>query len=350
MKSYEEIYGQMKQALTQKTGTAISEGGDMALRLSAVAAELESLWSQAEWTRRQCFPQYASGDFLDSHAEMRGLCRGAAGRAKGIMRFETDEARTQTIYIPEGTVCLNAAGAEFLTDEQARIEAGALFCTVGATARDAGSSGNAPAESVTYMALAPAGVLRCFNPAAFKGGTDGESDEGLRARVLESYKSLPNGSNRAYYESVALETETIAAAVVIPKARGLGTVDIYVAAETGLPDEAAVAAVAARLEAEREICVDVQVAAPAAVSVPVSVEIEVSENSDFDAVAAEVKAALEAYFSGRLLGKRVLRARLGSVIIGVKGVENYNLLLPSADVEIQKNQLPTAGAITVTEG
>ena len=347
MKGYEEIYGEMKEALAQKSGTAIPDGGDMALRLAAVAAELESLWAQAEWTRRQCFPQYAAGEFLDRHAQMRGLSRGAAGRATGTMRFETDEARGQAIIIPAGTVCLNAAGSEFLTDEAAELAAGELFCTVKATAREAGSAGNVPAESVTFMALRPAGVSRCFNPGAFGGGSDGESDEELRARVLESYKSLPNGSNRSYYETVALETEGVAAAMVVPKVRGVGTADVYIAGKAGLPDGDTVAAVEARLEQEREICVDIRVAAPETVSVPVSVSIEVSEEGDSESVCAAVKAALEGYFDGRLLGKNVLLAKLGSVVFGVEGVENYSFTAPSADVEIAQNQLPVAGEITV---
>ena len=348
MKSYEQIYDEMKEALARKTGAAIVEGGDMALRLSAVAAELESLWAQAEWTKKQCFPQYATGEFLDRHAAMRGLSRGDAAKAEGVLRFETDEVRGQAVAIAKGTVCVNAAGTEFLTDEDAAIGAGALFCTVAATAREAGSLGNTPAESVTYMALAPAGVVRCFNPKAFGGGSDGESDEELRGRVMESFRNLPNGSNRSYYETVALETEGVAAAVVVPKARGLGTVDVYVAGEAGLPDEAVVTAVEERLQREREICVDIAVAAPTAVSVPVTVAIDVDGDAEVLSVTAAVKAALEGYFNGRLLGKNVLLARLGSVVLGVEGVENYSFTLPSADVEIAQGQLPVAGAVTVT--
>lgn len=349
MKGYEEIYAQMKRSLEEKTGVAIPDGGDMALRLAAVAAELESLWAQTDWTKKQCFPQLAAGEYLDRHAQMRGLSRGAPGRARGIMRFETDEVRDKSVNVPAGTVCLSAAGREFLTDEETEIPAGAQFCTVSATAREAGSAGNLPAESVSYLALSPVGISRCFNPDAFGGGTDGEDDEELRARVLESYKSLPNGSNRSYYQTVALETDGIAAVTVIPKARGLGTVDVIVAGEAGLPGSEAVSAVLSRLSAEREICVDIQVRAPETVSVPVTVAVNISEEAEPQTVLAAVKAALEDYFSGRLLGRDVLLARLGAVILGVEGAENYSFSLPAADVSISADELPVAGTITVTE-
>ena len=66
--------------------------------------------------------------------------------------------------------------------------------------------------------------------------------------------------------------------------------------------------------------------------------------------AAAVTAALDRYFSGELLGKSVLRAKLGSVIYGVEGVENYTLTAPAADVAISAGQLPVKGTVTVTNG
>ncbi|MGM9528310.1 MAG: baseplate J/gp47 family protein [Oscillospiraceae bacterium] len=350
MKDQKQIYEEMRNELAQKTGLAINDGGDMALRLSAVAAELESLWLQTEWTKKQCFPQTASGEYLDRHAALRGLSRGAAVCSEGVLRFETDEVREQALTIAKGTVCLTAAGVEFLTTETAEIAAGELFCTVKARARSAGVAGNVPSESVTFMALAPVGVERCFNEAAFTGGSDGEDDEALRARVMESFLRLPNGSNRAYYETVALETPGVAAAAAISRARGLGTVDVILAGDSGVPDEEVIASVQSRLEAEREICVDIEVKAPAIVTVPVSVAIEVSEETDFEETAERVRAALEGYFDGRLLGKRVLRAKLGNVVFGVEGVENYSILLPAADVDICQSELPVAGTVTVVGG
>ncbi len=49
---------------------------------------------------------------------------------------------------------------------------------------------------------------------------------------------------------------------VLPKARGLGTVDVVVTGPNGLPGEDLVDQVQAVLEAQREIAVDLQVRAP----------------------------------------------------------------------------------------
>ena len=340
----------MKEELERKTGVSLSGGGDMALRLHAVAAELSSLWAQVEWTKNQSFPQTASGENLDLHAYARGLERTACVAATGIVRFETNEVRSEDIMIASGTVCLNAAGVEFATLSPSTIKAGELFCLAPAAAKTAGKAGNVPANSVIFMSLAPIGVVKCYNPEAFSGGADIEDDESLRGRVLASYANLPNGSNKAYYESEALNTDGVAAVCVLPKARGLGTVDIIIASFSGIPSAALVSAVKSKFEAQREICVDVAVEAPTTVTVPVSVAVAVEDGYTFNSVAAKVKTALEEHFCGSLLGKSVLRAKLGYVIFGIKGVKNYAISLPANDVSILASQLPVAGVITVTEG
>ena len=350
MKETEEIYEEMKAELERRSGAVLSSGSEMALRLHAVAAELSTLWAQVDWTRKQSFPQTASGETLDLHAAARGLARAEAVKAEGSLLFSIDTARTDAVSVPLGTVCVNAAGLEFETTEAGTIAPGALSCEVKARARNAGSAGNVPAGSVCFFSLAPVGVARCTNPHAFTGGADKESDAELRERVLASYESLPNGSNRAYYEAEALNTEGVGAASVQPRAHGIGTVDVVIASPSGLPAEETIKKVKAKFEEQREICVDVTVSAPTTVTVPVKATISIEDGQDFDTVAARVKAEIERFFDGRLLGKSVLRAKLSSLIFGVEGVANCILTEPAADVDIGYNQLPVAGTVTVTEG
>ena len=58
---------------------------------------------------------------------------------------------------------------------------------------------------------------------------------------------------------------------------------------------------------------------------------------------------MSGFFSGRLLGKPVLLAELGSRIYDLEGVENYHLLAPTADMAADDTVLPVLGEITVTE-
>ncbi len=348
MKKTSEIYEQMKEELERKAGVSLSSGGDMTLRLYAVAAELETLWAQVDWTRKQGFPQTASGELLDLHAKARALERRSSIPATGVLRFETDSARSEDISVAKGTVCLNAGGVEFVTTASAVIKAGELFCVTSAECKTAGKVGNVPAQSVIFMALAPIGVLRCYNPEAFAGGTDNESDELLRTRIMESFARLPNGSNKAFYETNSLNTDGVAAARVLPKNRGLGTVDIIISSPAGLPAATLLTAVKDKFELLREICVDVQVLAPTTFSVPVTVAISVEDEYSFDTVSANVATALGQYFNGTLLGKDVLLAKLGQAVFNVEGVSNYSFSLPAADIAVADDELPVAGAITIT--
>ena len=101
----EELYGQMVDTFQRETGMALAGDGDMAVRLYAVAAQLYALYVQADWVGRQCFPQTAQGDYLDKHAQLRGLERRAATAAVGGLSFETDHPPEADLSIPEGPRC-----------------------------------------------------------------------------------------------------------------------------------------------------------------------------------------------------------------------------------------------------
>lgn len=347
MKTVDEIYGEMMAVFAAKTGMAAQGGGDLAVRLYALAAQLYALYVQAAWVTRQCFPQTAEGEYLEKHAVLRGLERRAASAATGVIRFELDAAAAEGRIIPAGTVCMTAGLVRFETVEEGAIPAGDTFAEVRARALESGAAGNAAAGTIRAMAVAPVGVARCVNPQGFAGGADTERDAALRERVLGSFKRLPNGANAAFYQQGAMSFEQVAAATVLPRSRGVGTVDVVVATRDGAPGAELLEALRAYFEVRREISVDVQVEAPRMKMVEVGVKVLAEAGRDGDAVRNAVGAALTNYFDGTLLGQSVLRARLGELIFGVEGVENYTLLTPADDVAVSAGELPRLGALTV---
>ena len=349
MRTTEEIYSALTGSFAELSGASVVEGGDLSLRLKAVAAEIFSLEAQADFFSRQCFPQTAAGEYLDRHAALRGLTRGEAQKAQGTLHFYLDEAAEEAIGIPAGTVCMTAAGTAFATTEAGSIAPGTDYCTVAAEAASAGSGGNAAENSIVYMMHAPAGISGVVNMAAFSGGTDGESDEALRARVMSSYRTLPNGANAAYYESKVMDLDNVSAVTVLPRNRGVGTVDVIFATHDGVPTEDEVDAVQALLDSEREICVDIEVSAPETATVNVTAALEIAENSDGETVCEAAEAAVRACFGGKLLGKAVYRAKLLAALMAVDGVENCVLTAPAYDVDAAEGVLPVLGTLTVSE-
>ena len=349
MKSAEEIYQEMKAAFTQRAGFEPGEGCDLAVRLWAAAAQIQALDLQAQWVLDQSFPQTAEGAYLDRHAAMRGLSRLPASQAVGTLRFYVSTAATAELAVPAGTVCMTAAGVRFETTAEAVVETGALSADAPARAVEGGAAGNAPAGAVCILTACPVAVTGCANPAAFTGGSDEEDDEALRERVLESYRRLPNGANAAWYEATALSHTGVAAAKAVGRARGTGTVDVYIASEQGVPGEALLEEVRSDLAEKREIAVDVAVKAPAPVTVDVAAALAVEAGADFAAVKAAAEEAVAGLFTGRLLGLPVRLAELSSRLYALPGVENCHILAPAADVAGDVTRLPVLGALTVTE-
>ena len=349
MKEWTEIYEQMRGTFAQRAGFVPSEGCDSAVRLYALAAELQSLLMQADWVLDQSFPQTAQGMYLDYHAETRGITRGAAEKAAGVIRFAAADKVTAACPIEKGTVCMTAEGVRFETTEDAAIAVGSQWADVPAQAVEAGAGGNVIAGTVTLLSAMPVGVVQCTNPAAFSGGCDAESDEALRGRVLASYQRLPNGANAAYYEQEAMRYPGVAAAKAVGRARGIGTVNVVIATHAGVPDAALLAAVETDLQKKREIAVDVKVLAPTVETVAVTAALKAAPGYTFAEVKAGAQSALETLFTGGLLGKSVTTARLLTLLCGVEGVENVHLTAPAADVAVGSTELPMLGTVTLSE-
>ena len=349
MKEWTAIYEQMRGTFAQRAGFVPSEGCDSAVRLYALAAELQSLLMQADWVLDQSFPQTAQGMYLDYHAETRGITRAAAEKAVGTLRFAAADKVTATCPIEKGAVCMTAEGVRFETTEDAAIAVGSQWADVPAQAVEAGAGGNVIAGTVTLLSAMPVGVVQCTNPTAFSGGCDAESDEALRGRVLASYQRLPNGANAAYYEQEAMRYPGVAAAKAVGRARGIGTVNVVIATHAGVPDAALLAAVETDLQKKREIAVDVKVLAPAVETVAVTAALKAAPGYTFAEVKAGAQSALEALFTGGLLGKSVTTARLLTLLCGVEGVENVHLTAPAADVAVGSTELPMLGTVTISE-
>ena len=324
MKTTEEIYQTLLAAFAQRAGFTPEADCDLAVRLYAAAAELQALGIQSEWVLDQSFPQTARGVYLDYHAQMRGIARTAATKAVGTLRFSVERAPSTALSIAAGTACMTEGETRFQTTAEAVLAAGELSVDAPAEALEPGRSGNAAAGTIVILTACPVGITGCTNPA-------------------------PSWPMAAWYEQTAMGHEGVAAARAVGRARGIGTVDVYIATAAGLPNGTLLAAVQADLQERREIAVDVQVKAPAAVEMDVSAELAVREGADFSAVKAAAEQALASFFSGRRLGGPVLLAELGDLLYHVEGVENYRLLAPAADLAAEDGTLPMLGRVTVTE-
>lgn len=347
MKTIEEIYEEMLSAFREETGAEASAVSDLSVRLYAVAAQVYGLYAQAEWLSRQCFPQTAQGQWLERHAALRGLERREAVRAEGSIRFSVTAPAVADLTIPKGTVCATAGLTRFETTAEAILPAGETSVLAPARAVEPGSAGNVPAGSILAMAVPPVGVGACVNPEQFVGGADVEDDDSLRARVLETYRRMPNGANAAYYEQEALSFEGVAACSVIPRSRGQGTVDVVIASPAGRPSAELIQALQQHFDQRREIAVDVQVKAPTVRAQIIRVNVQPEEGCEFAQLKPRVDKAIRDYFDGQLLGKPLLRAHLIRLLLELDGVANCEITSPTADKAFPPGELPGLRTLTI---
>lgn len=349
MRSVEEIYREMQEEFINRTGVACHDSGEMALRLWAFAYQIFALEAENDWLKRQCFPQTASGEYLDYHAQMRGLTRMQPMCATGKIRFYIKDPLETSLAVTAGVVCTSTGGVEFVTTTAGEIEAGALYCEVEARAVQSGTAGNVPINSIVYMMKPPIGVSSCRNVVAFTGGMEEETDQALRERILDRYQNVPSGGNANYYKALALQVPGILSASVQPRVRGRGTVDVVVCVEGGIPSADMLAAVSEKIAAEREIGVDVLVKAPQIVKVKVEIAILPASGVSFQQAKEEVAQALEHFFTGERLGRDVYKMQLARCLLGLSSIQNFSITQPTVDVPIQGGELAQLESCTVTQ-
>ena len=104
METYDTILKRMKEKYTELSGNIPAENSDIAVRLSVLAGEIYSSLVNMEWVKRQMFVSSAQGEYLDYHAQERGLERRGASYAFGSVIFSVTEPAVTDINIPAGTV------------------------------------------------------------------------------------------------------------------------------------------------------------------------------------------------------------------------------------------------------
>lgn len=326
----------MKEKYELESETEIDEKSDVAIRLKVLAGEIYNAQVNFEWLKNQMFADTASGEYLDYIATQRGLQRKNAVKAQGEIIFSIPQAVEHNIIIPIGTVVAtdDSSPIRFCTTEEGEISAGNTLVSVYAEAVNAGRSGNVKKNMATVGVSVPTEIETVRNPYAFTGGEDEETDNELRERIRSSFVNQSNGTNKAYYEKLALTVEGIAKASAVAQVRGSGTVNLYVCSSDGDADSSAIAKVQTIVSKERELNVDVKVYNAVSVSYDLSVKITAKNGYSESEVINACKTAFEKYINSIPIGGKFYLSALGKALLETDCVENYEY-----DTEMQNKTL-----------
>lgn len=346
--TYDEILKALQARFEELTGMEADRASDIGIRLKLLAGQLTGMETRGDYILKQSFPQTAGGEYLEMHARARGLERKQPLNAAGTLMFSRSLPSENDIIIPQGTVCTTGTAEDirFVTTCAATLAAGELSVKVPAQAVKGGAAGNAAAGAVRIMVTPPQGMESVANPEPFRGGDDAEGDEALRRRLLESYRNISNGTNKAYYKAIVLGYGDVKKAEVLPRVRGRGTVDIVLVPRPGVDFDELAARVEEELGEKREIGVDVLVRRAREVPINVSVNIGLAANYTEQEVFARMQAAVSGYSDRLAIGEHVTLAALGNILYQVEGVANYRFLHPAEDVFIGRDEV---GIVNLTE-
>jgi len=349
MQTYDDILRRMTEKYTELSGITPSEASDIGIRLRVLAGEIYSNAVNTEWLKRQMFVSTAEGEYLDMHALERGIVRREATSAFGEVTFSVKEALTERVSIPKGTIVAAFASLlRFETMIDAVIPAGALSVTVKAKSVGTGREYNVLKDNITVMVTPPAGVDNVTNAEAFSGGCNRESDESLRERVVNSIRFPQNGANCAYYEAMAESIDGVSSASAVPRARGVGTVDVYIAAEGSVASDEALEKVQTLLSEKREVNVDVLVKKAQPFSVSFYLEVVINEGYGFDDVKDRIRENITDYVSTRGVGGAVLMCSISECVYHTEGVKSFRFVPQlNSDHIADKGCFPVAGTISV---
>lgn len=308
-----------------------------------IAGAAHQMYGYLEFLSRQVFPDQSEAEFLDRQAGLFGITRRAAAFASGDVTF----TGTNGSVIPEGTKLQRSDGVQFVTTATDTVAGGSA--TVPVTSLTAGESGNTAAGVAVTLVSPIAGVVGTATVAAggITGGTDSESDDLLRQRVLARMQQPPQGGAAHDYAAWALEVPGVTRVWVYPNHLGIGTVGVtFVMDDQGggiIPDPATVQAVQDHIDELRPVTADVTVFAP--IAVPLDFQIAVVPNT------AAVQAAVEAELADMLQreaepGGTILLSKIHEAISLAAGVNDYTLVSPSADVVHSAGEIAVMGDVT----
>jgi uncharacterized phage protein gp47/JayE len=304
-----------------------------------------------DWLALMLLPDTAEDEWLDRHGKIWLVnADGSTGRkvatlSKGVAQFNGLGGGN---LVPKGTqLTANTVGFETMED----VYVDAIQPTrVPIRALDPGSAGNLPDGTELGMVVTIPGVDQTAYVVHLAGGTDTETDEQLRSRILRRIQQPPMGGSAYDYEAWALAVPGVTRAWCAPLEMGIGTVTIRFmmddlrADNDGFPLPQDVEAVRAYIDSKRPVATkDFFVEAP--VKQPITCIIEDLEPNT-EAVRAQIDLSLrEMLLVAAAPGQTIYAAWKNYAIMNAAGVVSFRLVNNDDDVMQSPGHMAVLGNI-----
>lgn len=325
-----------------------SEDSDAYARASSLAACAEGIYAHQKWLIKQFFPDTADTEFLEKHAGLRGLHRRNATYAAG--KGATISGNPDAV-IAVGLQIKTEDGRFYETTESAVISSGGT-AVVAVRSLATGAVQNIKTATKGSFMAAPVGVSTDVVLNDVVGATNAESDSSLLERLLNKIRRPAAGGNKYDYKDWALEVDGVEQAYVYPLRRGLGTVDIAITADNGVPSDDTVRRAQEYIDQERPVTAkESKVVKPDVTKVNFNIQVKISGVALND-IKTAINNALRDYFNGLIPGDDLIVSQCEAVVNNLIGVVDRRFIAPTANQKadiVNKIEWFRLGEVTVTE-
>lgn len=215
-----------------------------------------------------------------------------------------------------------------------------------------GNIGNIPPNSINRFPLTLAGLVNVYNPEAVNNGYDAETDEELLERYFERLQNPGKSGNPAHYKEWAKEVVGVGDAKVFPRFNGPLTMQVVIINQDRLPASTElVNAVYSHIAENMPFGVEELSVLPAeSLLINLTVDLTIKEGLIEAAIIDQIKHELTELYFKKIAFKTdvVSYAKIGSIIIDVEGVLDYQNLLVNggtANIVVPGKSIPMMGGV-----
>lgn len=336
-----------------RTGRTLHPAQAEQLLINSFAFRELLVREQIQQTATQMLVDFAVAPALDYLAALVGVTRLSSSGATTTIEFTFSSGHGALILPANIRVASSDGQAVFATSESKNVDVGVDTVTVEASGQSLGTGDNGYAIGEINDILDPQSFLiSASNTTVTAGGSNEETDEGLRQRVklAPSAFSVAGPTDAYIFHAKSASPAIIDVAVLstIP-----GTVHIYPLVAGGVVTPAEIIALvfaACNDKKVRPLTDTVVVESPTVVNYNISVDVQIYTGGDSTAIQSVIEANLAAYAAQRSIqmGRDVQISQIISLAVYDPDVVfDATVSLPAADVVVQPTEVASVGTITV---
>lgn len=314
------------------------EGSILYDALAPAAAEMQTLYISLDHVLREAYGDTADREYLVKRAAEYGLVPNEAKAAEWLGYF-TPEG----VEVPAGER-FSQGKMNFRVLE--KWENGyRLLCET------AGSSGNDCSGTivpVNYVnGLETAQLTELLIP-----GSNGENTEDFRKRYLIAVRKPSTSGNSYDYYNWSMECSGVGAARIFPLTDGPGTVKVVIAdVDKGAASDVLVETVRNHIEELRPIGATITVVSAVEKKIHVNARIRIKDGLSLGGIQGDMAVVVADFLQQNAFDiTYVSLARIGSLLLGVSGVEDFSELTlngAAGNVMLNKEEIAVAGTVSL---